>query len=552
MRHYFLHRRIRLVSMITVLLAMMALVLTACGKQSTSSDKQTLKLSAQAPLDTIDLSKATGYGQTGNVFESFYRLGKSGTLTPGLAKSATVSADGKTYTFHLRPGLKWSNGDALTAKDFVYSWRRTLTPSTKSQYAYLFDGIKNADQVNAGKAPVKSLGISAPTKTTVVVQLDKPIAYFKLLMAYPLFAPQNQRVVEKYGKKYATTSKYMVYSGPFKMEGWNGTGNKWQFVKNNQYWDKKAVKLNKITYQVIGNNTTGVEIFDQKKLSLTLLSNQQVKNYRDDSRFRQYPYSYMTYLKWNFRDSNATNNKATNNVNIRQAVALSVNRAQLTEKVLGDGSRVPTGFVPGGLAKDARTKQDFASEQKVAHTVAYEPQLAKKKFATGLKEVGIKKLTLTLLSTDDDGTSPMVAQYLKSQLEKNLPGLTINIHSIPSKAADQQGQKGEFDIMLSGWGGDFNDPITFLQIPQSNTAYNYGKWSDSKYDDLIERAQNADANEPAKRWQDLIQASQYLNRVQSFTPLYQANYAYLQQNDVHGIIHNTAGTQWNFKYTSIK
>ncbi|MCF6160962.1 peptide ABC transporter substrate-binding protein [Furfurilactobacillus milii] len=547
-----LKRRGRVLTLMTVLLALMALVLTACGKKNTSSDRQTLKLSAQAPLDTIDLSKATGYGQTGNVFESFYRLGKKGSLTPGLAKSAEVSQDGKTYTFHLRPNLKWSNGDALTAKDFVYSWRRTLTPSTKSQYAYLFDGIKNANRVNAGQASVKSLGISAPNKNTVVVQLERPIAYFKLLMAYPLFAPQNQRIVDKYGKKYATSSKHMVYSGPFKMTGWNGTGNHWQFVKNNQYWDKKVVKLHKITYQVIGNNTTGVEIFDQKKLSLTLLSNQQVKNYKDDPRFRQYPYSYMTYLKWNFHDSDATNNKATNNLNIRQAIALSVNRAQLTEKVLGDGSRVPTGFVPGGLATDAKNKKDFASEQKVAHTVAYEPALAKKKFATGLKEIDQKKITLTLLSTDDDGTSPMVAQFLKSQLEKNLPGLTLNIRSIPSKAANQQGQKGDFDIMLSGWGGDFNDPITFLQIPQTNTAYNYGKWSDTKYDDLIDRAQNIDANDSEKRWQDLIQASQYLNQVQSFTPLYQANYAYLQQNNVQGIIHNTAGTQWNYKYTSIK
>lgn len=179
-----LKRRGRVLTLMTVLLALMALVLTACGKKNTSSDRQTLKLSAQAPLDTIDLSKATGYGQTGNVFESFYRLGKKGSLTPGLAKSAEVSQDGKTYTFHLRPNLKWSNGDALTAKDFVYSWRRTLTPSTKSQYAYLFDGIKNANRVNAGQASVKSLGISAPNKNTVVVQLERPIAYFKLLMAY--------------------------------------------------------------------------------------------------------------------------------------------------------------------------------------------------------------------------------------------------------------------------------------------------------------------------------------------------------------------------------
>lgn len=532
----------------------LGLVLAACGRQSATdkTDQQTLKLSAQAPLDTIDLAKATGYGQTGNVYESFYRLGAHGKLTPGLAKSTDVSADGKTYTFHLRPNLKWSNGDKLTSKDFVYSWRRTLTPATKSQYAYLFDGIKNATQVNKGKAAPSQLGISAPDKQTVVVQLDKPIAYFKLLMAYPLFAPQNERVVKQYGKKYATQAKYMVYSGPFKMEKWNGTGNRWQFVKNNQYWDKSVVKLHKITYQVIGNTTTGVEIYQQKKLSLTLLSNQQVKNYRTNDQFKQYPYSLITYLKWNFHDPDTTNNMATNNQNIRQAVALSVDRSQLTEKVLGDGSRVPTGFVPGGLATNAANGKDFATEQQVPNTVTYNPKLAKEKFATGLKEIGANKVSLTLLAADDDPASTVVTQYLKSQLEKTLPGFTLNIRAVPGKAANTQGQKGDFDLSLSGWGGDFNDPITFLQIPQSNTAYNYGKWSDKTYDGLIDQAQNKDANDPAKRWQDLVDASQHLNRVQSFTPLYQANYAYLQQKNVHGIIHNTAGTQWNYKYTYIK
>ncbi|GAB6093089.1 hypothetical protein JCM31185_07420 [Furfurilactobacillus curtus] len=147
--------------LIVTSLGLLTIVLAACGQKKTSaSDQQTLRLSAQAPLDTIDLAKATGYGQTGNIYESFYRLGKQGKLTPGLAKSVQVSSDGKTYTFHLRPGLKWSNGDALIAKDFVYSWRRTLTPATKSQYAYLFNGIKNATAVNQGRLSPKSWALA--------------------------------------------------------------------------------------------------------------------------------------------------------------------------------------------------------------------------------------------------------------------------------------------------------------------------------------------------------------------------------------------------------
>ena len=284
--------------------------IAGCAKSSDdASQKQVLKLSASAPLDTIDISKATGYGQTGNIFESFYRLGKDGKATPGLAKSGKVSKDGLTWTFKLR-NAKWSNGDKITADDFVYSWRRSIDPKTESPYAYLFSGVKNADEIAAGKLSTDKLGIKALDKNTVQVELDKPIAYFKVLLAYPLFGPQNQKFIEKYGKKYATRSKYMVYSGPFKMTDWNGTSDKWNFVKNDQYWDKGSFKLKKITYKVVENTNTGYQLYSQDKLDMTPLSNQQVKSLKNNSEFKQYPYSYVSYLSYNFQAKDPTVKKA--------------------------------------------------------------------------------------------------------------------------------------------------------------------------------------------------------------------------------------------------
>ena len=141
----------------SIFIGLMSVVLVACGHgNSAKTDNKTLSLSATSQLDTIDISRSDGYGQTGNVFESFYRLGKNGKVTPGIAKSATVSKDGKIWTFKLREA-KWSNGDPITAQDFVYSWRRSLTPKTESPYSYLFSGVKNADQIIAGKMPQKLL-----------------------------------------------------------------------------------------------------------------------------------------------------------------------------------------------------------------------------------------------------------------------------------------------------------------------------------------------------------------------------------------------------------
>lgn len=540
-----------LAGVVTISLGML---LAACGNGNSSSKSAaqsgTLNLSTTAPLDTIDISKSTGFGQTDNVFESFYRLGKNGKPTAGLAKTGTVSKDGKTWTFKIRDS-KWSNGDPIVAQDFVYSWRRSLNPKTASPYAYLFSGVKNADAIIAGKKSPNALGISAPDKKTVVVKLNRPIAYFRVLMAYPLFGPQNEKVVKKYGNRYATKAQYQVYSGPFKIKGWNGTNDIWSFVKNNDYWDKKVVKLNKIHYQVVKSNNTGYQMYQQGKLDLTPLSSEQVKNLKSNQDFTQYPYSLVRFLLYNFKDKNQINRAALNNKNIRLALSLSIDRDVVTKKVLGNGSTLPTGFVANDLASNPKTGEDFAKEQSVNNTVDYNSALAKKYWKKGLQEIGQKNLTFDVLSSNDEADSDQLTQYLQSQWTKELKGLKINITNIPEKSSDSRAQQGNFDIYLSHWGGDFNDPMTFMQIPMTGTSYNYGKWSNSTYDNLVKKAGNEDANNPEKRWNDLVKAAKIVNSNQAITPIYQQTTAYLQNKRVHGLIHNTAGTQWSYKYAYV-
>ncbi|APD02621.2 peptide ABC transporter substrate-binding protein [Lactiplantibacillus plantarum] len=531
-------------------------VLAACGKHNSQSSgngkyasSQVLNLSYPSSLDSIDISNMSGYGSTGNIFESLYRLGKNGSITPGLAKSTKVSKDGKTYTFTIR-NAKWSDGSKITAQDFVYSWKRTVTPATKSQYAYLFSGVKNADEIVAGKKSPSTLGVKAQGEHTFIVTLDKPITYFKKLMTYPLFGPISEKAVKKWGSKYATKAQYMLYSGPFKLTGWTGTNNGWQFVKNNQYWDKKAVHLQKINYTVNESTTTTLNLFQEKKLDLTQLASEQVKNMKSSSDYTTYPYSITAFLVYNFQDSNATIKKALNNAKIRQAISLSINRKTLVKNVIGDASTVSKTFVPQDLVKDAKTGKDFADESTVKNSTSYNKALAQKLWKQGLKETGIKKLSIQLLASNDEPNKP-ISQYLKSALEKNLDGLTVNLSNIPSKVASSRAQSGDFDLYLSGWGADFNDPISHLQIMTNNSGYNYGKYNSSTYNALVNKAQNQDANDTSARWQDMINAEKTIMKDQGITPLYQTVYSYLQNPKVKGIIHNTAGTQWNYKYAYI-
>ena len=533
-----------------------ALALAACGgKSSSSSDKQVLNLPAASQLDTIDISKSTAYGQTGNVYESFYRLGKKGKPIAGLAASSEKSADGKTWTFKLRKNLKWSNGKAITASDFVYSWRRSVTPKTASPYAYLFSGVKNADAISTGKADPATLGIKAVDKRTVQIQLDQPIGYFKVLMAYPLFGPQSQQAADKYGKKYGTNAKYSVYSGPFKISKWNGTANTWTFAKNPYYWDKKQVKLSKINYQVVSDAATSLDLYQTGKLSMSQLDPTQVANYAKNKEYHTYAYSYVSFLNYNFRDKDPQLNKLLNNANFRQAVSASIDRKLLAKKVVGVNTITPTGFVATSLASNPKTGADFSKDQKVSGAVTYNKALAKSKWAAAKKETGISKAKITLLASSDNSSDPTtkeVVQYVKAQMENQLPGITVTIKVMPSQGANDLEKSGDFDMMLGGWGADFNDPMSFLQIMTKNSSYNYGKYASAQYNNLVAKAATTDANNPDVRWNDMVQASKIVTRDQAVTPLYQSVYSWMQKSNVRGLVHNTAGTQWSYKTAYIK
>lgn len=518
---------------------------------STVQAKQVLNLGATAPLDTIDISTSTGYGQTGNIYESLYRLGTNGKIEPGLAKSSQVSADGLTWTFKLRTA-KFSNGDPIHAQDFVYSWQRTVTPATKSPYTNLFSSIVNAPAIADGKMAPTELGVKALDDQTLQVNLTTPVAYMKTLMAYPLFAPQDQKIVEKYGKKYATKAQYMVYSGPFKLVNWTGTNDKWQFKKNPEYWDHKKVKLQKINYTVLENTSTALYLYQEGKLDLTQLDNQQIDNYRDDAGFHRYPYALTNYLKYNFKSTDAKTKQILNNQDVRLAISLAINRKTLNNRLFGSKTNPITGFVPTGLANSPVKQVDFAKSQAVADTVDYEPRKATEYWQKALKTLNTDQVSLTLTLNSDDANGSYVGQYLKGQLEKALPGFKLTLKTVPSQVASSRDKKGDYDLLLAGWGADFKDPTSFLEVMLPGSASNTGGFENAEYSAAMAKAMTTDANNPSQRWSDLVTASQVLSKTQGITPLYQNDTAYLKKTNVKGIVHNTAGAQWSYKTAYIK
>ena len=406
--------------------ALCALTLGACGsKSSDSASKQVLNWNESAELPTMDLSKATdvvSFDTLNNTMEGLYRLGKDSKIEPGLATKTKVSSDGLTYTFTLRKDAKWSNGDKVTAKDFVYSWRRTLDPKTNSQYAYLFEGIKNATDVMNGKKSTKEVGVKADGDYKLVVTLDKQIPYFKLLMGFPTFFPQNQKAVEKYGSKYGTASKYMCYDGPFNLTKWTGTNLSWSLKKSDNYWDKKNVKLDSINFKVNKSNSTAYNLYQSGKLDATSLSAEQAKQLKGQSGYTVRQAASTFYFQYNQTKPEFQNKK------IRQAISMAIDRKEFVNKVLGNGSIPSKGLVSTGLA--TRNGKDFADASYVKDGVTVNLAKAKKLWAEGLKEIGKDSLTFGLLSDDTDGAKK-TTEFIQSAIESNLKGAKVECANVP-------------------------------------------------------------------------------------------------------------------------
>lgn len=522
--------------------------LSACRKPSTTSQPElvrTASLSSNFTMSTLDISKSRGFDQAGNLFDTLLALNKKHRIVPSLATKYTISKDGKTYTFTLRKGATFSNGDPITAQSFVYSWQRSLKPSTKSMFPYIFKGIKNAMAINAGKLPVSKLGATAKDDQTLVVTLAHPVAYFDKLMTYQAFSPQDQKVVEKYGKDYGTAPEKTVYSGPYTAADWKPEGTTWTFVKNEKYWDKDKVKMHQIKLYYEPIPQTSLNLYQAKKLDFTILSSSQYKNFKDSKELFAGPYSYMNYLLYNQATTDATLKKAFNNVNIRKAISLTLNRREIVHDLYNGSALQPTGMVTRYLGYNAKN-EDFATLQDGGESVAYKPTLAKTYWQKGLAQLHTKTLKFTLLTSTDDASTKL-SEFIKASAEKHLNGLTIRLLNVPDQMAYQRSTNGQFDVYMGGRGADIADPIEFLQPMLSANPQNYGSWKNKAYDKLVDASTTGNLSATA-RWQKLLQAEKLLADQQAETPLYQNYNYYLKRSNLHGIRHSSTGAQWNYKY----
>lgn len=492
----------------------------------------------QADISALDPSLITDVGAletVNNSQEGLYRMKSSTEVEPGIAtKIVKPTNNGKTYTFKLRSGLKWSNGDPLTVNDFVYAWRRTATPSTKSPIAYMYLVIKNAAQIEKGNMSPSKLGIKALNKTTLQVSLSQATPYFKYLCAGVPFLPQNEKVVEKYGKSYGTSSNKMVYDGPFMVQGWSPSTETWTLKKNPNYWDKKNVKLDKVKFVVTKNPQTALSLYTSGKLDNITLAGQQASQEKNNKGYMSYPSGEIDYIAYNFRT------KALRNINIRKAISLTINRKALVNNVLKNGAKAPTGIAPAEISKNPANGKDFTEESPDKQSTEFNPALAKKYWEKGLSQLGIKKLSLNMVCYDVDSFRN-TAEYVQSSAQKYLKGLSIHINVEPKVQAitKMQSKKG-YDLGFSNWIASFPDLSEFFQLLNTNNANNAGNYSNKQFDYYYNKANGKDSMSPQKRYNDFVKAEGIASEDQAVIDVNQGQTVRLNNPKLKGVAYAAA------------
>ncbi|MCF1685698.1 peptide ABC transporter substrate-binding protein [Tetragenococcus halophilus] len=538
------------------LMLVSTVLLTACTTGDTAesgeaeSESQEFNLSVVQEMPSADLSLAMdtiSFTALNNVYEGIYRLDENNDPQPaGAAEMAEVSDDGLTYNIKLREDAKWSNGDPVTADDYVYGWQRTVDPETASEYAYLYGYVENGDDIIEGDKDPSELGITAVNDYELEIKLDTPTPFFDNLLAFASFFPQPQEVVEEKGEDYAKTGDDSVYNGPFTLTEFEGAGSdtEWSYTANDEYWDKDSVNLDKINVSVVKESSTGLNLFQDGQTDDVVLTGELAQQNANDPEYQSVKEARTSYIELNQEDEDSP----FRNKDLRLALSYAIDRESLVDQVLGDGSVASTNLLPEETGKDPDTNEDFTEVSD--STLEYDPEKAQEHWEKAKEELGIDSLEFDLLAEDTDSTK-RVGEYIQGAWEE-LDGMKVNSTTVPFTVRIDRSTEGDFDAVVGGWGADYADPSSFTDLFESGNSYNFGKWSNDEYDKLVEDSATTHVNNPKERFQDLLDAERVINEEMGVIPVYQKAEGHMISDKVKGIVSHSAGAKYDYKWVSIE
>lgn len=507
-----------------------------------------LNVMVETPVMSLDpqiATDGTSFEVIADYTDGLTQMDAEGGAIPAIAESWDISDDGTVYTFHLREDAVWSNGEPVTAADFVFGWQRAVDPANASEYSYMLSDIGqvvNAAEIIAGEKDVSELGVKAVDDKTLEVTLNVPVSYFLSLMYFPTYYPVNQAFFESVSDTFGTSPETVLSNGAFVLDSYEPAATAFHLTKNPDYYDADKIQLPGLNYQVIQDSQQALMSFQTGALDTVLVGGEQVEQVQDDPQFLTVGAGYLWYVSPNIKDVPELANQ-----NIRMALTYAINRADIAESVLMDGSiptytAVPLQFATGPDGSD------FSADQTLfADYCADDADKAAEYWAAGLEELGIDSLELDMI-VDADDEPQKVAPVLKEQWETALPGLTVNLTIEPKKQRVEDMQNGDFQLGLTRWGPDYADPMTYLGMWVTDNSNNYGFWSSEEYDAIIDECTTGELCTDAEgRWARLYDAEELVMADAVIFPLYTKANAEMISSAVTGIEHHPCALNRVFK-----
>ena len=419
------------------------------------------------------------------LFEGLTTRNAKGEIIPGMAESWERSPDGLTYTFHLRPNLKWSNGDALTAFDFLNSWERTLNPLTHSEYSYQLYYLVNGEAYGTGKLKdFSQVGVKAPDDRTLVVTLSHPTAYFLELTSFQTLCPVHLATVKKYGRDWVKPGK-MVSNGPYVLKEWRFKD--YILVEANpNYW--RPVAVHRIKVLPINNAMTCFNVFCSHKADLVLDTRSVPSILKADIKDEPYthsnPFGATSFIRFNVK------RKPFDDVRVRKALALALNKQDIVTKITRAGEPVANSITPPGYPGYTAPKG-----------LTYDPAEARRLLAEAGYPNGRGFPDVNLLYATRGAEPQQVATEIQALWKEELGISSIHLRGQEWGVYLNTQQMIDFDLSLSAWIGDYNDPQTFIDMFVTDGGNNETGWGDPQYDQMLATSENT--ADPAKRMQIL-------------------------------------------------
>src|SRR5918994_1853533 len=430
-----------------------------------------------------------------NVTEGLYRLDPNNKPVPAQAEGVQISDDGLNYTFTLRDGIKWSNGDPVTSHDFQYAWLTALDPDTANIYAYIISTfVKGADEFNTGKGSAEDVAIETPDDKTLKVTLLAPSPFWLGLTSFFVYYPQHQKFVEQQGEQYAQNADTLIYNGPYALTEFESTQGA-TVVKNKDYWDAGNVDIQKVEMPIVKETDTGVNLYESGELDTMEIDGEYASEYRGSPDF----FSQSLFVTWYLVPQLGM--PIFQNKNILRAFQMGFDRQALVDTILNNGSEPATGYVPVGLAGPG--DQTFREAQGPVQP-EYDPEQAKELFQKGVEEVG-ENPTIEYLCYDDS-VSRDIATFLQQEWKKMGATITVNVQPF-DRALDLQASS-DFQLSMQSWIADYNDPMTFLDLFEPSSSFNTSNYENERYGQLISGAR--EEADPARRMDMLMEAERIL------------------------------------------